>query len=252
MRKNIIAANWKMNHTTVELNKFFTELKLTYKPRENVLVVVAPTAVYLSEAARLAEGVESLYISAQNMYFEASGAFTGELSAEMLKDVGAQYVILGHSERRHIFGESDELIAKKVKTALDSDLTPIFCIGELLEEREAGKTSDVVSHQIKAVLPNLSKEEVMKTVVAYEPVWAIGTGKTASPELAQEVHALVRGIIAESFDAATADEVTIQYGGSVKPDNVDELMSAPDIDGALVGGASLKAESFQRLIDFKK
>lgn len=252
MRKNIIAANWKMNHTTVEINKFFTELKLTYKPRENVLAVVAPTSVYLSEAVRLAEGVESLYIASQNMYFEASGAFTGELSAAMLKDVGAQFVILGHSERRHIFGESDELIAKKVKAALDNGLTPIFCIGELLEEREAGNTSAVVSRQIKAVLPGLSVDEVKKTVIAYEPVWAIGTGKTATPQQAQEVHALVRGMIAESFDDATANEVTIQYGGSVKPDNVDELMSAPDIDGALVGGSSLKAESFQRLIDFKK
>ena len=252
MRENIIAANWKMNHTTAELEAFFTELLASYKPREGVTAVVAPPACYLAQAAAKAARAQKVFIAAQNMYFEKSGAFTGELSAAMLKDVGCRYVILGHSERRHVFGESDELIAKKVLAALEAGLTPIFCIGELLEERQAGRTMDVNRRQMNAVLDKLSAEQMQKVVVAYEPVWAIGTGVTATREQAQEVHAVVRGIIADKFGKAVAAGITIQYGGSVKPDNVDDLMSSPDIDGALVGGASLKAGSFLSLVNFKK
>ncbi len=252
MREKIIAANWKMNHTSGDVIKFFAELFTDYQPREGVTAIVAPAFPYLRQAVELSAKAPRIYIAAQNMHFEQSGAFTGEVSPGMLQDLGCAFVILGHSERRHIFGESDELIAKKVRAALAQALRPIFCIGELLEEREAGKTSEVVTRQLKAVLPSLSEEQMLKTVVAYEPVWAIGTGKTASPEQAEEVHALVRGIIAGIFSRQVAQGVTIQYGGSVKPDNVRQLMESPNIDGALVGGASLKAGSFLKLIDFDR
>ena len=249
MRENIIAANWKMNHRTNDLEQFFQQLLAEYKEREGVTVIVAPAAPYLARAVELATPA-GIKIAAQNMHFEAGGAFTGEISASMVRDTGAQYVILGHSERRHVFGESDEMIAKKVKAALESKLRPIFCIGELLEEREAGKTESVVTTQLNAVLSTLNAEEMLDVVIAYEPVWAIGTGKTASPEQAEEVHCTVRGIVRSHFGDEVAQRITIQYGGSVKPDNVDELMSAENIDGALVGGASMKAESFLRLINF--
>lgn len=250
MRENIIAANWKMNHTSAEVKEFFSRFLASYKPRRGVTVVVTPPSCYLSQAVQLASGAERVYIGAQNMYFEAKGAFTGELSAGMLKDLGCKYVILGHSERRHVFGETDELIAKKVAAALEAGLTPIFCIGELLQEREADRTEEVVTHQLKAVLPSLNAEQMAGVVIAYEPVWAIGTGKTATPEQAEEVHALVRKIIAGIYSGDLADKVSILYGGSVKPDNIDDLMTAVDIDGALVGGASLVAESFLRLVNF--
>jgi len=251
LREKIIAANWKMNHTTAELKDFFTRLLSSYKPRQGVTVVVAPPAPYLAQAVGLASKADKVYIAAQNAYYEPKGAFTGEISLGMIKDVGCKFVILGHSERRHIFGETDELIARKVLATLEIGLRPIFCIGELLQEREAGKTLEVVTRQLDAVLPSLSSEQMLSVVVAYEPVWAIGTGKTATPEQAEEVHELVRRIIADSFGSAVAQEVTIQYGGSVKPDNIDQLMAAPNIDGALVGGASLVAESFLRLVNFK-
>ncbi|MEA2062502.1 MAG: triose-phosphate isomerase [Gemmatimonadota bacterium] len=250
MRENIIAANWKMNHTTAELKDFFETFLASYKPRDGVTAVVAPPSCYLAQAVELAAGAEKLFISAQNFHFEPEGAYTGELSAGMLKDVGCTYVIIGHSERRHIFGETDELIAKKVAAAHEAGLTPIFCIGELLDERESGDTEKVVSHQLQAVLPSLSAGQMARTVIAYEPVWAIGTGKTATPQQAEEVHGLVRGLISGIFSADTAGQVTIQYGGSVKPGNVDELMASENIDGALVGGASLAADSFLRLVNF--
>ncbi len=249
MRENIIAANWKMNHRASELEQFFRQLLAGYKQREGVSVIVAPTAPYLARAVEFASPA-GIKIAAQNMHFEASGAFTGEISASMVRDTGAQYVILGHSERRHVFGEDDEMIARKVRAALENKLQPIFCIGELLEQREAGQTESVVTTQLNAVLTTLNAEEMLDVVVAYEPVWAIGTGKTATPAQAEEVHRLVRGIIRSHFGDEVAQRITIQYGGSVKPDNVDELMSAENIDGALVGGASLKAESFLRLINF--
>ena len=249
MRENIIATNWKMNHRASELEQFFQQLVAQYKVREGVTAIVAPAAPYLTRAVELATPA-GIKIAAQNMHFEANGAFTGEISAAMVRDTGAQYVILGHSERRHVFGESDEMIAKKVKAALENKLRPIFCIGELLEEREAGNTENVVTTQLNAVLSTLNDEEMLDVVVAYEPVWAIGTGKTATPGQAEDVHRVVRGIIRGHFGDEVAQRITIQYGGSVKPDNVDELMSAKNIDGALVGGASLKAESFLRLINF--
>jgi len=239
-----------MNHRAKELEQFFQQLLAAYKARTGVTVIVAPAAPYLAKAVALAAPA-GIKIAAQNMHYEASGAFTGEISASMVRDTGAQYVILGHSERRHIFGESDELIAKKVKAALENKLHPIFCIGELLAEREAGKTESVVTRQMNAVLTLLNAEEMLDVVVAYEPVWAIGTGKTATPEQAEEVHRVVRGIIRGHFGDEVASRITIQYGGSVKPDNVDQLMASDNIDGALVGGASLKAESFLELINFK-
>jgi len=250
LREKIIAANWKMNHTSAELNQFFDSFLAGYQAREGVSVVIAPTAPYLARAVELASKAEKVYIAAQNMYFESKGAFTGEISAKMLLDVGCRFVILGHSERRQIFGETDELIARKVSTALQAGLRPIFCIGELLEQREAGYTESVVTTQLSAVLPLLTPEEMLSVVIAYEPVWAIGTGRTATPEQAEEVHSLVRGILAGSFGDEVAQRVIIQYGGSVKPDNIDELMAAANIDGALVGGASLEADSFLRLVNF--
>ena len=251
MREQIIAANWKMNHTSAELEKFFAEFTAGYQPRESVTVVVAPAAPYLFKAVELGSAA-GVSIAAQNMYFEPKGAFTGEVSAQMIRDAGCRFVIIGHSERRHIFGESDELIAKKVSAALSARLRPIFCVGELLEQRQAGRTEAVVSGQVGAVFDKLTPEQMLAVVVAYEPVWAIGTGVTATPEQAEEVHRLVRGIIAGCAGDEVAQRVTIQYGGSVKPDNIDELMAAPDIDGALVGGASLAADSFLRLVGFKQ
>ena len=232
--------------------EFFSNFIASYKQRDGVTVLVAPAACYLSQAVELAQGAAGLFIATQNCYSEPSGAFTGELSTAMIKDLGVRHVIIGHSERRHVFGETDELIARKVKAALVAGLTPILCIGELLEEREAGKTEEVVSHQLKAVLPNLSQEEMEATVIAYEPVWAIGTGKTATRQQAEDVHAMTRELIAGIFNKELAEKIVIQYGGSVKPDNVEELMSSPNIDGALVGGASLKAESFLSLVNFSR
>jgi triosephosphate isomerase len=182
------------------------------------------------------------------MYFEDSGAFTGEISASMLKSVGCEYVLIGHSERRTIFGEPDEVINKKIKKALEHNLKPIFCVGELLEQREDGTTMDVVKNQILNGLKDITPEQLSEIIIAYEPIWAIGTGKTATPEQAQEVHAAIRELIVENFSEDVADNLIIQYGGSVKPDNAGELLSKKDIDGALVGGACLKADSFLGII----
>jgi len=251
LREKIIAANWKMNHTCVELEKFFREFNAGYTPREGVTAVVAPPAPYLFMAVELGKPA-GVRIAAQNMYCEPKGAFTGEISAQMIRDTGCRFVIIGHSERRHIFGETDELIARKVSAALAAKLKPIFCIGELLKERQAGRTEAVVTTQVSAVFSALSPEQMLEVVVAYEPVWAIGSGVTATPAQAEEVHRLVRGMIAASFGDEVAQRVTIQYGGSVKPDNIDELMASPNIDGALVGGASLAANSFLRLVNFNQ
>jgi triosephosphate isomerase len=187
-------------------------------------------------------------VGGQDVYFEGNGAFTGETSTAMLTDIGCSHVILGHSERRNVIGENDELINKKTKAALAAGLTPVVCVGELLEEREAGKTAAVVKSQVEGSLDGLTEADMKKVVIAYEPVWAIGTGKTATPEQAQEVHADLRKLLAERYNQQTADTVRILYGGSVKPDNAAELMSQADIDGALVGGASLKADSFSAII----
>lgn len=248
MRKLIIAGNWKMNNDLEQSEKLIVELKnLLQNEKPNCDVIICPPYTSLSEAAKLIKG-SSIKLGAQNMYFEESGAYTGEVSASMLKSVGCEYVILGHSERRAIFNESDELINKKIKKALAAGLIPIFCVGELLSERETGITNDVIKRQILAGLNGITEEQMKKIIIAYEPVWAIGTGKTATPSQAQEVHEFIRDLIEIEYSLEIANDVTIQYGGSVKPDNAKDLISQKDIDGALVGGACLKAESFLGII----
>jgi len=248
MRKTVIAGNWKMNNDLKESEKLIVELKnLLQNEKPNCDVIVCPPFTSLSEASKLVKGT-MIKLGAQNMHFEDNGAFTGEVSASMLRSAGCEYVILGHSERRHIFGESDELINKKIKKALAAGLKPIFCIGELLEERENGTTNDVVKRQVLKGLDGISADDMKNIIVAYEPVWAIGTGKTASPAQAQEVHEFIRDLIEIDYSLEVANDLVIQYGGSVKPDNAKELLSQKDIDGALVGGACLKADSFMGII----
>mgnify|MGYP006384757233 FL=1 len=248
MRKTVIAGNWKMNNDLKESEKLIVELNnLLQNEKPNCDVIVCPPYTSLSEAYKLLKGSQ-IKLGAQNMHFEENGAFTGEVSALMLKSVGCEYVILGHSERRHIFGESNEMINKKIKKALSAGLKPIFCVGELLEERESGTTNDVVKKQILKGLAEISADEMKNIIVAYEPVWAIGTGKTASPAQAQEVHEFIRDLVEITYSLEVANDLVIQYGGSVKPDNAKELISQKDIDGALVGGACLKADSFMGII----
>lgn len=248
MRKKVIAGNWKMNNDINESEKLVNELKALLKAEKtNCDVIICPPFTSLNEVAKLIGG-SLIKLGAQNMHYEESGAFTGEVSAQMLKSTGCEYVILGHSERRTIFNESDELINMKIKKALSEGLKPIFCVGELLEERESGATNDVVKRQLLKGLANISAEEIKNIIIAYEPVWAIGTGKTATPAQAQEVHEFIRDLIEISFSLDVAENIIIQYGGSVKPENAKELLSQRDIDGALVGGACLKAESFMGII----
>ncbi len=248
MRNKVIAGNWKMNNDLKESEKLIVDLKnLLKSEKPKCDVIVCPPFTSLSEASKLLEG-SSIKLGAQNMYFEENGAYTGEVSASMLKSVGCEYVILGHSERRTIFGETDEMINKKIKKALSAGLKPIFCVGELLEEREAGVTKEVVKRQVLIGLKDIPVEEMKNIIIAYEPVWAIGTGKTATPAQAQEVHKYIRDLIEIQYSLEAALDIVIQYGGSVKPDNAKELLSQPDIDGALVGGACLKAESFMGII----
>jgi len=248
MRKTVIAGNWKMNNDLKESEKLIVELKnLLQNEKPNCDVIVCPPFTSLLEASKLLKGSQ-IKLGAQNMHFEDIGAFTGEVSASMLKSVGCEYVILGHSERRTIFGEGDEVINKKIKKALSAGLKPIFCVGELLEERENGTTNDVVKRQVLKGLDGISTDDMKNIIVAYEPVWAIGTGKTATPAQAQEVHEFIRDLIEIDYSLEVANELTIQYGGSVKPDNAKELLSQKDIDGALVGGACLKADSFLGII----
>ena len=248
MRKTVIAGNWKMNNDLKESEKLIVDLKnLLQNEKPNCDVVVCPPYTSLSEASKLLKGSQ-IKLGAQNMHFEENGAFTGEVSASMLKSVGCEYVILGHSERRHIFGESNEMINKKIKKALSAGLKPIFCVGELLEERESGTTNDVVKKQILKGLAEISADDMKNIIVAYEPVWAIGTGKTASPAQTQEVHEFIRDLIEITYSLEIANDLVIQYGGSVKPDNAKELISQKDIDGALIGGACLKADSFMGII----
>lgn len=249
MRRKVIAGNWKMHNDLKQSEDLINNLKKLLKDKSiNCDVIVCPPFTSLSEAAKLIQG-SLIKLGAQNMHFENSGAFTGEVSAQMLKSAGCEYVILGHSERRTIFNESDETINKKIKKALEQGLKPIFCIGELLEEREKGITNDVVKRQILKGLEGLSVDDMKNVIVAYEPVWAIGTGKTATPDQAQEVHEFIRDLIEINFSAEVAKKIIIQYGGSVKPENAKELLSQKDIDGALVGGACLKAESFVGIIE---
>ncbi len=248
MRNKAIAGNWKMNNDLKESEKLIVELKnLLQNEKLNCDIIICPPFTSLSEASKLIKG-SMIKLGAQNMHFEENGAFTGEVSASMLKSVGCEYVILGHSERRNIFGETDELINKKIKKTLAAKLKPIFCVGELLEEREKGITNDVVKRQVLKGLEGVTAEEMKNIIIAYEPVWAIGTGKTATPAQAQAVHEFIRDLIEIDFSLEIANDLVIQYGGSVKPENAKELISQKDIDGALVGGACLKADSFMGII----
>ena len=249
MRKPFVAGNWKMNtdsSSCVELAKGIAS-SATETASVKATVAVFPPFVYLQSVIK-ALGTSSISVGAQDVYFEPDGAFTGEISTSMLKDIGCTYCLCGHSERRHVIGETDELINKKLTAAIAGGLLPILCVGELLAEREASKTNDVVTRQLENGLAGLSEEKVSAVTIAYEPVWAIGTGLTAKPQQAQEVHDFIRKLLANMYNDELAGEIRIQYGGSAKPDNAAELMAQPDIDGLLVGGASLKADSFLGII----
>ena len=246
-RKLIIAGNWKMNKTVAESLDLANGLVRELKEVKEVDIAICPPFTALSEVSKAVID-SNIRLGAQNMSQNGYGAHTGEIAAGMLKEFSTKYVILGHSERREYQRESDELIAAKAKAAHEAGLKPIVCVGEQLEERESGNTENVVGTQVRGSLAGLTTEEMLGTVIAYEPVWAIGTGKTATAEQAQEVHAFIRNLLADLFDADTAKSVRIQYGGSVKPDNARELMSQPDVDGALVGGASLDVRVFSELI----
>jgi triosephosphate isomerase (TIM) len=248
MRKNIIAANWKMNMTVEETAGYLENFRSQVEEVNGVEIVIAPPFTALARLSELLGGSQKVRLGAQNMYFEMSGAFTGEISPAMLRELFVRYVILGHSERRQIFGETDELVAKKVAAAHASGLKPIVCVGETLEERDAGREKEVLETQLRGSLAGVDAAQLAETVIAYEPVWAIGTGRTATPEMAQEAHAHVRSVLTAISDEATAAKVRIQYGGSVKPGNAASLLGQPDIDGALVGGASLEPIGFAEIV----
>ena len=251
MRRPLLAGNWKMHRTVLEARDLATEIEKCSAGVEDRDVILAPPFMAIHEVVRVLQG-SNVKVAAQNVCWEQEGAFTGEISPTMLTSAGVSAVIVGHSERRQIFHENHEMVNKRLKGALKFGLIPIFCIGETLEERESENTFKVLEEQLREGLAGINDEDMGKTVVAYEPVWAIGTGKTASKEQAQEVHSFIRELLAKIFEKAIADSVRILYGGSVKPDNVDELMAQPDIDGALVGGAALDAESFCRIINFNE
>jgi triosephosphate isomerase len=246
-RRLLIAGNWKMNLTLSTSLKLVEELKKITSDITNVDVAVCPPSVYIQPVAAALKN-SNISIGAQNIYFEKEGAFTGEISAGMLKDIGCRYVILGHSERRNILGESSELVNLKTHAALAAGLIPIVCVGELLKEREAGTTEQVVRRQFEGSFSGVSAEDMKKCVIAYEPVWAIGTGKVATPDQAEEVHAAIRKMIEKNYSKEIADAVQIQYGGSVNDQNAKEILAKPNVDGALVGGASLKVEPFMGII----
>ena len=250
MRSPLIAGNWKMFKTVAETVKHVKALRALVKDISGVEIVVAPPFPSIHTAAESLRG-SNIAVAAQNLHWEREGAFTGEISPVMLKQVGGSHVILGHSERRHIFGESDDMIARKTRAAVDNGLTPIVCVGETLPERESNRTLEVVERQLERALRGLTPDEASRAVVAYEPVWAIGTGRNATPDQAQEVHAFIRKRVTATHGEPAAAALRILYGGSVKPDNIDGLMAQPDLDGALVGGASLKAESFLRIVHYQ-
>lgn len=247
MRRKVIAGNWKMNNDLNESISLVSELKSNLPELGENEVIVCPPFTSL-EAVNAVINDSEIGLGAQNMHQEISGAFTGEISADMLKSVGCNYVILGHSERRTIFGENDQLINAKIKKAIEAGLKVIFCVGETLKERENDTTKDVVKTQITKGLSEISSHDAGEIIIAYEPVWAIGTGRTASPDQAQEVHKFIRGLIKELYSDTVSEQIIIQYGGSVKPENASELLNQPDIDGALVGGACLKSDSFINII----
>lgn len=248
MRKQIIAANWKMNMTQGEATAFVATFLLeTGESTEGEIVLIPPFTAIAAVNTALGQA-QHIKVGAQNMHWERSGAFTGEISPAMLRDLFVRYVVLGHSERRTLFNETDQIVNRKVHAAHEATLRPIVCVGETLEQRERGQVEKVLETQLKGSLAGLDAKELLETVIAYEPVWAIGTGRTATAEQAQQAHAFIRQILGETSDEATADKIRIQYGGSVKPDNAHTLMSQPDIDGALVGGASLDPRSFAEIV----
>ncbi len=253
MRIPLIAGNWKMYKDVNEAKDLALSLKNVLKDisESSVEIAICPPFVDLYAVNEIIKG-SNIKLGAQNLYPKQEGAFTGEISPLMLRSVGCHYVIIGHSERRQYFGETNESVNEKVKCALEYALAPIMCVGETLNERESGKWQEVVKNHLVGGLKDITKEKVKTVVIAYEPVWAIGTGKTATPAQAEEVHSFIRKLLADMYDESTAQSIRIQYGGSVKPDNVKELMAQENIDGALVGGASLKADSFEAIVKFGK
>lgn len=250
MRKKIIAGNWKMNKNLEEGLALASEVSNMVKDeyQGSALVVLIPPALHVSGVSKLINGMPKMFVGAQNCSNHKSGAYTGEISADMIKSTGASFVIIGHSERRQYFGEHNDWLARKIDAVLEAGLTPIYCCGETLEERETNAHFVVLEKQISEGLFHLNETQMQQVVIAYEPVWAIGTGKTASTEQAQEIHAFIRGLIAKKYSSNVAQEITIQYGGSVKAENAAELFAAPDIDGALVGGAALQSRSFTDIV----
>jgi triosephosphate isomerase (TIM) len=248
MRRKIIAANWKMNMTTNEAEGFLETFLLELGDEKRLDVVILPPFTAISKVSEWLTDVQNVKVGAQNMHWEKPGAFTGEICAPMLRELFVRYVVIGHSERRTYFGETDEIVNKKAKAVLAATMTPIVCIGETLDERDAGQVESVLEKQLRGSLADITPTQLENVVLAYEPVWAIGTGRTATPQQAQEAHAFIRTVLTSMVDAATAAKVRIQYGGSVKPTNTAELMAQPDIDGALVGGASLDPRGFAEII----
>jgi triosephosphate isomerase (TIM) len=248
MRKKIIAANWKMNMTQAEAARFIEVFLLEAADALEVDIVLVPPFTAIPKVTELLAERQDIKVGAQNMHWERSGAFTGEISAAQLRDLFVRYAVLGHSERRSLFGETSEIVNRKVRAAHEATLRPIVCVGETLAEREAGQVEAILEQQLRQSLAELSAKDLQETIIAYEPVWAIGTGRNATPGQAQEAHAFIRGVLGELSDSAVADRIRIQYGGSVKPENAAELMSQADIDGALVGGASLDPRSFAGIV----
>ena len=248
MRKKIIAANWKMNMTQGESERFVDSFLRDVGEIADIEVVIIPPFTAIAKVSEALGRAQNIKVGAQNMYWEKSGPFTGEISAPLLRDLFVHYVVLGHSERRTLFGETDEMVNRKVRAAHEAKLRPIACVGETLDQRDKGNVEKILSIQLHGSLAGLSPKELQETVIAYEPIWAIGTGRNATPAQAQEAHAFIRHILREMADETTAERVRIQYGGSVKPENARELMSQPDIDGALVGGASLDPRSFAQIV----
>jgi len=249
MRRPVMAGNWKMFKTSGETRAFFEKFKPLVAGASHCDIVIAPPFTNIAAAVDAARG-SNIAVAAQDVHWEKQGAFTGEISAAMLAEAGCRYVIIGHSERRQFFGESDDTVSRKTRAALEANLTPIVCVGELLAERQGNRTEAVLTTQFQGAFSALTASQFSRIIIAYEPVWAIGTGQTATPEMAAAAHKFIRGLAEQAFGGATAQGLRILYGGSVKPDNVKGLMAQPEIDGALVGGASLEPESFAAIVNF--
>src|SRR2546430_4190341 len=248
MRKKIVAANWKMNMTQAESARFVESVALDLGDRSDVEGVILPPFTAIAKVMDALGASQSIKVGAPNMHWEPKGPFTGEICAALVRDLLVRYVVLGHSERRQSFGETDGIVNRKVRAAHEATLRPIVCVGETLEQRDKGNVGKILSIQLRGSLKDLNEKELQETVVAYEPVWAIGTGRNATPQQAQEAHAFIRRTLCEMSDETTADRIRIQYGGSVKPENARDLMTQPDIDGGLVGGASLDPRSFAQIV----